>query len=236
MAGLQYKTLESDQLLGSVSYDDVENFDQVETPLDLIHRPMPRWKRACDILGSATLIFFLSPVLAGVALFIRLVSGEFPIYQQNRLGERGEYFTIYKFRTLSTSHNASNHRQYVSSLRDSDTALEKPDFGDSVIKGGAVLRAYAIDELPQLFNVLFGSMSLVGPRPDVLGWDDYEPYQRRRFEATPGMTGLWQVSGKNELSFAEMVELDLKYIKDRSPGLDLWILSRTARVVLNTID
>lgn len=74
-------------------------------------------------------------------------------------------------------------------------------------------------------------MSLVGPRPDVLDWDDYEPQHRRRLEVTPGMTGLWQVSGKNELSFAEMIELDLKYIEDRSLRLDLWILVRTAWVV-----
>lgn len=203
------------------------------TPADLVHHPIPGWKRTCDILGSIVLICLLGPILAGIAVFIWLVSGEWPIYQQNRLGEMGEYFTIYKFRTISTSHNAANHRQYVADLKDTDGALEKPDFGDSIIKGGAFLRAHAIDELPQLFNVLFGSMSLVGPRPEVLDWDDYDPYHRRRLEATPGMTGLWQVSGKNELTFEEMIHLDLKYIKDRSLKFDLWILFRTLWVVIN---
>ncbi len=192
------------------------------------------WKRSFDIVGSMFLIGLLSPVLAFVAIFIRVVSGESPIYQQNRLGKMGEYFTIYKFRTIATSHSAANHRQYVAGLKGSDSAMEKPDFGDSVITGGAFLRGHAIDELPQLFNVLFGSMSLVGPRPDVLDWNDYEPAQRRRFEVAPGMTGLWQVSGKNDLSFTEMVGLDLKYIRERSVWLDLCILARTVWVVLDS--
>ena len=115
-------------------------------------------------------------------------------------------------------------------------ALAKPDFGDRLIPGGAFLRAHALDELPQLFNVLLGTMSLVGPRPEVLDWDDYPPRQRRRLEATPGMTGLWQVSGKNKLSFTEMVDLDLKYIQQRTLWLDLWILFKTAAVVIAADD
>ena len=116
-------------------------------PADLNHHRMPGWKRACDIAGSVVLICALSPILAAVAVFIRLVSGESPFYQQERLGEMGEYFTIFKFRTISTSHNADNHRHYVAGLRDADTALGKPDFGEELIKGGAFLRGHAIDEL-----------------------------------------------------------------------------------------
>ena len=91
------------------------------------------WKRGFDIAGSIFLIGLLSPVLATVAIFIRVVSGESPIYQQDRLGEMGEYFTIYKFRTIATSHNAGQHRQYVAELKGTDTAMEKPAFGDSII-------------------------------------------------------------------------------------------------------
>lgn len=203
------------------------------TPQELNHYQTPKWKRAIDIIGSISLIVLLSPLLAAIAIYIRIVAGAPITYCQPRLGEMGTYFTIYKFRTMSTEkESTSTHRDYIAQLQDFDATLKKPDFADRLIPGGEFLRSHAIDELPQLFNVLFGSMSLVGPRPDVLEWDDYPPQQRRRFEATPGMTGLWQVSGKNKLSFSEMVDLDLQYIQNRSPGFDLWILFKTLWVVI----
>lgn len=111
--------------------------------------------------------------------------------------------------------------------------LSKPNFAGQFIPGGKFFRSWSIDELPQLINVLRGEMSLVGPRPDVLAWYDYDEWQLRRFETLPGLTGLWQVSGKNRLTFHRMIELDIQYVDSRSIGLDLWILLKTVRVLFS---
>jgi lipopolysaccharide/colanic/teichoic acid biosynthesis glycosyltransferase len=120
----------------------------------------------------------------------------------------------------------------VQRLRENGQRLEKMDGDYALVPLGRWLRATALDELPQLINVLQGEMSLVGPRPDVLALDEYEPWQRLRFHAAPGMTGLWQVSGKNRTTFDEMVLLDLAYIRRRSPLLDAIILLRTPAALL----
>ncbi|MEM7315592.1 MAG: sugar transferase [Planctomycetota bacterium] len=177
-----------------------ESGERDGTDPELVHHPLPVWKRAFDLVVGSILILCLSPILLAIAAYIRIVSKGPAIFCQSRLGEMGEYFTIYKFRTLEVRDEATaEHRDYVSELRESDGVLEKPDHADRLIPRGAFLRDHALDELPQLFNVLLGNMSLVGPRPEVLHWNDYEPWQLRRLEATPGMTGLWQVSGKNRV-------------------------------------
>lgn len=112
-----------------------------------------------------------------------------------------------------------------------DAPAAKPDISSRLILGGSFLRLASLDELPQLFNVLLGDMTIVGPRPDVLQWEDYEPWQHRRFEVVPGITGLWQVSGKNRLSFDEMIRLDIQYAEKRSFPLDVWILWKTLAVI-----
>ena len=202
-------------------------------PDELNHRPMPFWKRLFDIVVSSLMILVLSPVLLAIAIYIRMVSKGPVTFCQSRLGEMGKNFTIFKFRTMHVRPEATEeHRRYVAQLSGTDEAASKPEIADRLIPGGEFLRGHGIDELPQLFNVLFGSMSLVGPRPEVLDWDDYPPWQRRRFEATPGITGLWQVSGKNKLSFNQMIQLDLDYVQNRSLRLDCEILVRTVRVVL----
>lgn len=233
----------SDQLLVA-RHEDGQGISR--SVAELCHHPTPIWKRTFDVLGSLFLIIALSPILAAIAIYIWWVAGGPVVYRQIRLGEMGRDFTIYKFRTLhsvpndaddasisDSSESTTEHREYVSSLSTSSEAAKKPDFGTRMIRGGEFIRSHAVDELPQLFNVLFGTMSLVGPRPEVLDWDDYPAWQRRRFEAKPGMTGLWQVSGKNKLTFTEMVDLDLRYIQERSALLDLTILLRTIRVVLS---
>jgi lipopolysaccharide/colanic/teichoic acid biosynthesis glycosyltransferase len=190
------------------------------------------WKRIFDVVVGSLLIIALSPILIALAIYVRLVSKGPSLFCQSRLGEMGEYFTIYKFRTLEIRDEATaEHRDYVANLQNSDAVLEKPDLEDRLIPGGDFLRGHSLDELPQLFNVILGNMTLVGPRPEVLHWDDYEPWQLRRLEATPGMTGLWQVSGKNRLTFNQMVELDIEYIRTRSFFGDIRILLRTFRVV-----
>lgn len=201
----------------------------------LVWRPTPLWKRSLDVVGSATLLVFLSPFLLAIALYIRCVSRGPAIFRQSRLGEMGDYFTIYKFRTMQACdpHLATSlHRAYVSSLADSNEAVAKPDCSHRLIPGGSLLRRCSLDELPQLFNVLLGNMSLIGPRPDVLEWSDYSEWQLRRFEVKPGISGLWQVSGKNRLSFARMMELDIEYVERRSFLFDIWIAYETVKMIL----
>jgi lipopolysaccharide/colanic/teichoic acid biosynthesis glycosyltransferase len=195
---------------------------------------MPRWKRAIDIVGAAVLLALLSPVFLLIALWIRCVSKGPVTFNQVRLGAMGDPFIIYKFRTMDVCDSdvaTSDHRTYIAGLADSDEAVAKPDLSSRLILGGKRLRAWSLDELPQLFNVLQGNMSLVGPRPEVLTWEDYRPWQRRRFEVTPGITGLWQVSGKNRLTFAEMIDLDIRYVDERSVWLDLKIILKTFPVI-----
>ena len=202
----------------------------------LRHRRMPWWKRLFDIFVASLLLVVLMPVLALIGFFIRCVSPGPVIFSQKRLGEMGNYFVIYKFRTMHQANSTNvthEHRQFVAELANSDAVAAKPDLTSRLIPFGGFLRSTSLDELPQLLNVIRGEMSLIGPRPDVLDWQDYPEWQLRRFEVTPGITGLWQVSGKNRLTFRQMVELDLRYIERRSLLLDMWILVKTIKLVLN---
>lgn len=198
-------------------------------------RVHPRWKRTLDLVGVVVVFPLLSPMLVLVALYIKLVSPGPVLFVQSRVGYGGDLFRIVKFRTMhvpSASRDEA-HRDYVASRASVGQPIQKPEHLKSeLIPGGSLLRKWSIDEFPQLVNVINGSMSLVGPRPDVLRIDDYEPWQLRRFEVLPGMTGLWQVSGKNRLTHDQMVALDIKYIETRSLRRDLGILAKTVRVVL----
>jgi lipopolysaccharide/colanic/teichoic acid biosynthesis glycosyltransferase len=204
-----------------------------ETPTDLKCRATPLWKRVLDLLMVAALSPVLLPIMFLIACHIKLGSKGPVFFCQRRLGYGGKHFTILKFRTLKPEEYCvtSNHRAYVADLIDSDQPAAKPDISKRLIRGGKFLRDASLDELPQLFNVLRGDMSIVGPRPDVLEWEDYKPWQRRRFEVAAGITGLWQVSGKNRLTFDEMIRLDIRYAETRSLRLDIWILWKTLSVV-----
>ena len=195
----------------------------IDTPAD----PMPRWKRIYDIVFALAGLIVLAPLFLLTSVFIKAVSRGPVFFRQHRYGLHGNQFTILKFRTMTTDADSQRHQEYVRGLAKTDGVLTKRDITSRIIPGGQILRAMGIDELPQLFNVLLGSMSLVGPRPDLLAVVDYEEWQRPRFNVVPGITGLWQVSGKNSTSFDEMVQLDIDYIKYRSPLLDLKILFLT---------
>jgi lipopolysaccharide/colanic/teichoic acid biosynthesis glycosyltransferase len=176
----------------------------------------------------------LSPLLVLVACYIRLVSAGPIFFIQSRVGHGGEDFRIFKFRTMEVPEvcRDASHRAYVANRSQINEPLSKPDFKSELIRGGDLIRKLSIDELPQIFNVLIGNMSLVGPRPDLLKLDDYEHWQTRRFEVLPGMTGLWQVSGKNSLSFDQMIDLDIEYVDTMSLKQDLKIIARTFSVLL----
>lgn len=185
-----------------------------------------------DVCGAAGLLLFAAPLLAALGIYVKLVSRGPMLYRQQRIGAGGQLFWIYKLRTMHVSKETSGHREYVAGLVTSDGPARKPAYQSRLIRGGEWLRRLSLDELPQLINVLQGNMSLIGPRPEVLQLEDYQPWQLRRFEVLPGISGLWQVSGKNRLTFKQMIELDIQYVDRLSLGLDVWIACKTLGVIL----
>ena len=190
---------------------------------------LTRRKRTLDVGLSLALLVTLSPLLVATAIYIKLVSKGTALYIQPRLGFGGEKFRILKFRTMHDRQQFRDevHREYVAQLAGGDQVLKKPDIKSELIPGGSLIRKMSIDELPQLWNVVKGEMSLVGPRPDLLQLEDYTPEQLRRFEVLPGITGLWQVNNKNETTFNEMIQLDIEYVDTATLLLDLRILMAT---------
>jgi lipopolysaccharide/colanic/teichoic acid biosynthesis glycosyltransferase len=186
-----------------------------------------------DIAGSLAGLVVLAPLLLIVASYIKCASRGPVFFRQRRYGLAGRPFTMWKFRTIETNQSHEDQQQsHVADLMQNGRPLEKRDLSSCTIPGGAVLRRFGIDELPQLINVLRGEMSLVGPRPDVLPLGKYQAWQRRRFDVEPGITGLWQVSGKNLTTFTTMIRLDIAYVRRRSFWLDVSILLRTITTVL----
>jgi lipopolysaccharide/colanic/teichoic acid biosynthesis glycosyltransferase len=168
------------------------------------------------------------------ALIIKLQSKGPVLFKQERVGWLGKKFVLYKFRTMVVGADTLVHETYTADLIESNRPMTKLDArGDArLIPLGRYLRAAGLDELPQLINVLRGEMSIVGPRPCLYSeYDRYLPWQRQRFLTPPGLTGLWQVSGKNRLTFNEMIALDIYYVRARSLWLDLWILLKTIPAV-----
>jgi lipopolysaccharide/colanic/teichoic acid biosynthesis glycosyltransferase len=196
-------------------------------------------KRVVDVLGSVVLLLLLTPLLILVAVLIRVTTPGPALFRQVRLGRAECSFVMYKFRTMYDGADDKRHREYVASLLSNDAppvandGLYKLSDDPRITPIGAFLRRTSLDELPQLFNVLAGSMSLVGPRP-ALAWEAelYQADDRKRFEVKPGMTGLWQVSGRSKLTMKEALDLDCLYVERRSLRLDLAILGKTVLVVL----
>jgi lipopolysaccharide/colanic/teichoic acid biosynthesis glycosyltransferase len=191
---------------------------------------LPSWKRGLDILCCLAALPFMA-VAALWASLITMVASPGPIlFRQERVGLRGRKFYLYKFRTMHVSANTASHRAHFVRLMKANTPMQKLDQqGDRrLIPGGWLLRATGLDELPQIINVLRGEMSIVGPRPCIpYEYECYTDEQRRRLESMPGLTGLWQVSGKNRTTFDEMIRLDVSYATQRSLGLDISIIFRT---------
>jgi len=200
-------------------------------------------KRGIDILGSLTILLLLSPVLAVIAALIKLTSKGPVIFEQDRLGQFGVRFKCMKFRTMYANNDPKIHQEYVQQYiagkdgLDNSKGSEKPVYklvkDPRVTSIGSFLRKTSLDEFPQFWNVLRGEMSLVGPRPPVpYEFEVYDTWHRRRvLEVKPGVTGLWQVSGRNRTRFDEMVRLDLRYCQNWSLWLDLTILLATPKAV-----
>lgn len=194
---------------------------------------IPSWKRVLDALVILAALPVVVPVVLLIALMIKLVSRGPVLFRQERIGYYGQPFTIYKFRTMHVDAPTVAHQEHLKDLINSSKPMTKMDATDPrVIRGGGILRATGLDELPQLINVLRGEMSIVGPRPCTpYEYEHYSPWHSRRLEALPGLTGLWQVSGKNKLSFEQMIQLDIHYAEQSSIWLDLRIMLKTFPVL-----
>jgi len=200
-------------------------------------------KRVMDVAGSAALLLALSPLLAAIAAIIKLTSKGPVIFEQERLGRFGARFKCLKFRTMFTNNDPKIHQEFIQQFisgkeecgkeNDSQQAVYKIINDPRVTPIGAFLRKTSLDELPQFWNVLRGEMSLVGPRPPVpYEFEIYDIWHRRRvLDIKPGVTGLWQVSGRSRTRFDDMVRLDLRYCQTWSLWLDLKILISTPRAV-----
>lgn len=203
---------------------------QVTSLSENAFNPLPAWKRALDIACCIVALPLLALCTLVMAIITNIVSPGPVFFRQERIGQGGRRFKIYKFRSMRLGADTSGHQNYYKSLIGSNTPMVKLDArGDSRLLPGAwLLRASGLDELPQLINVLRGEMSLVGPRPCIPSeYAEYLPWQRRRCDAVPGLTGLWQVSGKNRTTFEEMIRLDIKYAQRLSLFLDLRIIVMT---------
>jgi exopolysaccharide biosynthesis polyprenyl glycosylphosphotransferase len=198
-------------------------------------------KRGSDLIIASLAIAIFSPLWLLIALLVKLDSRGPVFYRQERVGMDGRVFLFYKFRTMRAGTDDAEHREFQrkfimgqadSNLGDEERPAYKLRADARVTRWGRVLRKTSLDELPQLFNVLRGDMSIVGPRPPIpYEVESYELWHRKRLDMKPGVTGLWQVSGRNRLSFDEMVRMDLYYIENWSLLLDLKIILRTLPVM-----
>jgi len=190
----------------------------------------PAWKRVMDILFILLAAPVVAPMMVVIAAVIKCMSKGPVLFKQERVGYKGKTFVCYKFRSMKVNAEVGSHKDHTTHLiKSSHVPMVKMDVRDSrVIPGGTILRATGLDELPQLFNVLRGEMSLVGPRPCVpYEYEQYLPWQKSRFNVAPGLTGLWQVSGKNLTTFNEMINMDIEYGKRQGLWLDIRIIFMT---------
>ncbi|MGG6310589.1 sugar transferase [Paenibacillus macerans] len=193
-------------------------------------------KRTMDFLGALFGILLLLPVLTLIALLIKLEDPKGPIlFKQQRVGKNGRPFNMYKFRSMVS--NAEELLEQLLNQNEVSGHMFKIKEDPRVTKIGKLIRKTSLDELPQLVNVLKGDMSLVGPRPPLpREVKEYNAYHMKRLEVTPGCTGLWQVSGRNSVGFEEMVDLDLKYISERSFFYDVKLIYKTFIILIRPND
>ena len=195
-------------------------------------------KRCIDIVVSFTCLILLIPLFITIAILIKLSSKGAIIYRQKRIGINGKPFILYKFRTMNLNNDHHQHKDFVTkfikynNIYKTENNIYKIVKDQRIFKFGEVLRKMSIDEFPQLFNVLKGDMSLVGPRPPLIyEWECYEEWHKKRLYTVPGCTGLWQVLGRSSVNFREMVIIDLYYISNMKLWLDLKIIINTIPVI-----
>src|SRR5260370_1179335 len=192
---------------------------------------IPSWKRVLDVTCILLSLPVWLPIVLLVTLWIKIASPGPILFRQERVGYRGRRFLIFKFRTMKVNVETRTHERYLEQLINANVPMVKLDSaGDPrIIAGGRILRATGLDELPQLFNVIRGEMSLVGPRPCTPHeFARYKVWQQERVNAAPGLTGYWQVNGKNKTTFSEMINMDISYTKNMS----FWLYLKR---MLNTV-
>jgi lipopolysaccharide/colanic/teichoic acid biosynthesis glycosyltransferase len=205
-----------------------------EVPLlpSILFAQLPAWKRAMDVAGATIALMILWPVILAAAIAIKLDSRGPVFYRQRRVGAGGRIFGFFKLRTMQVG--ADEMKCDLRGENEASGPVFKMRSDPRITRVGRFLRRSSIDELPQFWNVLRGDMSLVGPRPPTP--DEvvhYEPWQLRRLQITPGITCLWQVSGRSEVAFVDWVRLDLRYAERRSPAYDLSLIARTLPAVIS---
>lgn len=218
--------------IGTSEFTLIDSLTLRPQSMDLSHRTI---KRLIDIGGSALLLVLLAPLLLAIALGVKLSSRGPVFYRTTVVGKNGREFTWYKFRTMRQDRSEEPHRDHVEQIIRGNTATRKLVNDPRVTPVGAMLRRYSLDELPQLFNVLRGEMSLIGPRPCLpYEYEHFDGWHRKRFEITPGITGLWQVVGRNrhDVTFNDSIILDLYYIQNQSLWLDIKIVLKTVPIIL----
>ena len=202
---------------------------------DRLPDQLPGWKRAIDV-GCCLIALPVLVLLAALMAVVTRIASPGPVFfRQERVGYRGRRFMCYKFRTMKCGADASVHQTHLDYLIRSNAPMVKMDaqHDSRLIPGAWLLRASGLDELPQVINVLRGEMSVVGPRPCLTyEYEKYLPWQKARFDTFPGLTGLWQVSGKNWLTFEQMIRLDVQYARNRDWRLDLKIIFLTVPTLL----
>src|SRR6266516_614077 len=221
---------------GSLSYNSSNgNASHVASEVSATsHCRVPGWKAGLDITCILLSLPVWLPLMILLMLATRIASPGPIFYRQERIGFGGRHFFIWKFRTMKLTAETQTHERYFENLMRVDCPMTKLDaYGDPRLAPfGRILRASGLDELPQIFNVLCGEMSLVGPRPCTpKEFAHYEPWQRERVNGLPGLTGYWQVNGKNKTTFNEMITMDLFYLKNMSILLDLKIMLKTCAVI-----
>jgi len=222
----------------SATLDGFGGIPVIDLGMSGIQRNQRVVKRVFDVLAVTFVLALLSPILLVVAILIKLDSTGPVFYKGKRIGEGGQPFTMYKFRSMALDADSNIHQDYVTrlirenirpqALNGERRGTLKMEQDARITRVGRFIRKTSLDELPQLFNVLRGEMSLVGPRPPLpYEVEVYQEWHKRRFEAPPGITGLWQVKARNQVSFDEMVRLDLEYIEKYSVWLDIKLILQT---------
>jgi len=202
----------------------------------VVNRPrqFPRWKRILDLVCILLTAPLWLPLMGLISLTIKILSPGPVLFRQERIGLGGRHFTCLKFRSMRTDAETGVHESYFQKLMQSDRPMTKLDAsGDHrLIPSGRFFRATGLDELPQLFNVLRGEMSLVGPRPCTpQEFECYQNWQKKRVASPPGLTGCWQVNGKNKTTFRKMILMDIWYTSHKSLLLDLAIMAKTPAAI-----
>ncbi len=238
---LEYKTISAEGTKSSETDSIILSPDNAKTPERNLS-VYSVFKNVTDRFTAFFITVMISPILFLIALGIRLDSPGHPIFSQERVGKNGRRFTAYKFRTMYVNNDDSEYKAYLKQYILNNAPYKVTPNGEKIYKVvddpritriGAILRKTNFDELPQLFNLIKGEMSFIGPRPDLpYSVDMYTDWHRKRLEIKPGITGLWQVCHRKGLSFDDMVRLDLEYIRRQSFFFDTRIILKTIRTIL----